>query len=130
MMRKLMEPSEICQQITFLHSSDLKVTKHFYNGLLGLEVVRDQGTCLIFKVTPSAFLGFCEHIEPLPAGRRIILTLVTEDVDQWYLQLKKNGASIEEPPKANPKFQIYHFFLKDPDGYWIEFQRFDHPLSG
>ncbi len=123
-----MERSAISQQITFLHAGNLAETRQFYNSVLGLKVARDQGTCLIFKVNPSAFLGFCEHIEPLPAGRKVILTLVTEDVDGWYLHLKKNGAIIEEPPKAKPKFKIYHFFLKDPDGYWIEFQRFDNPL--
>ena len=46
------------QQITFLHSQDLQTTRHFYNEVLGLPLVRDQGSCLIFAVTESAYLGF------------------------------------------------------------------------
>ncbi len=28
---------------------------------------------------------------------------------------------------ANPEYRIYHCFLRDPDGYQIEIQRFDDP---
>ena len=116
------------QQITFLHAENLVKTKKFYSDVLGLQLVRDQGTCLIFRVTDSAYLGFCEHIEPIKQGRRIILTLVTDIVDSWYSELIGKKVDIVAPPKANPKYQIYHFFLKDPDGYWIEIQSFNIPL--
>ncbi len=123
-----MKPT-IRQQITFLHAENLDETKTFYTETLGLPLVRDQGTCLIFGVNQDAFLGFCSHIEKMPVGRNIILTLVTDDVDQWYELLKTKNLDHLEPPQSNQKFQIYHFFLKDPDGYWIEIQRFDHPLE-
>ena len=116
------------QQITFLHAENLVRTKKFYSDVLGLQLVRDQGICLIFQVTDSAYLGFCEHIEPIKQGRRIILTLVTDNVDSWYSELIGKKVDIVAPPKANPKYQIYHFFLKDPDGYWIEIQSFNDPL--
>ena len=123
-----MTAAEFTQQITFLHTQDLEETRHFYAHILGLPLVRDQGTCLIFRATEGAFIGFCEHIEPILPGRKVILTLVSEDVDGWYETLKARGARLVDPPKKHPKFQIYHFFLIDPDGYWVEIQRFDHPL--
>lgn len=116
------------QQITFLHSQNLDLTLQFYTEVLGLPLVRDQEACLIFGVAENAYLGFCRHIEPIPPGRRVILTLVTDDVDGWYQRLKSRGADLVSQPEANAKFEIYHFFLKDPDGYWIEIQRFDQPL--
>jgi catechol 2,3-dioxygenase-like lactoylglutathione lyase family enzyme len=117
------------QQITFLHTNDLNLTQEFYVGILGLPLVRDQETCRIFQVNPHAFLGFCTHIEPISKGRRIILTLVSENVDRWFEVLKGKNVDIISPPEANPKFKIYHFFFKDPNGYWIEIQKFDEPLS-
>ena len=119
---------EITQQITFLHAQNLEETRHFYADVLGLPLARDQGTCLIFQVTQDAYIGFCEHIEPLHPGRKVILTLVSEDVDGWYAALKASGLNLIDPPTFNPKYQIYHFFLPDPNGYWIEIQRFDEPL--
>ena len=123
-----MPESGFSQQITFLHSSDLETTLQFYSDVLGLNLVRDQGICLIFQVTETAFLGFCEHIVPIQPGRRIILTLVSDEVDHWYEILKGKKVDLAAPPKLNPQYQIYHFFLKDPDGYTIEIQKFVNPL--
>lgn len=119
---------EITQQITFLHTQDLAETRKFYAEILALPLVRDQGSCLIFKVTETAFLGFCVHIEPVPPGRKVILTLVSDEVDSWYAALKANGQQVIDPPKYHPDYQIYHFFIPDPNGYWIEIQKFDQPL--
>jgi len=33
------------------------------------------------------------------------------------------------PPKENPKYRIYHFYGRDPEGRSIEFQQFLHPVS-
>ncbi len=123
-----MNNPKITQQITFLHSQDLETTKQFYTEMLGLPLVRDQGTCIIFQVTQQAFLGFCEHIEAIKGGRSVILTLVSDDVDGWYAALQSRGASLSDPPQANSHYQIYHFFIKDPNGYYVEIQRFDDPL--
>lgn len=119
---------EITQQITFLHAQNLTETRQFYLEVLGLPLARDQGSCLIFKVTQDAYLGFCEHIEPIPSGRKVILTLVSDDVDGWYAAVTQNHPNLVDPPRHNPHYQIYHFFIPDPDGYWIEIQRFDQPL--
>ena len=123
-----MKRPPINQQITFLHTQDLDETRRFYTDVLGLRLVRDQGTCIIFKITQSAYLGFCEHIESIAPGRKVILTLVSDDVDEWYTALIESGQNIINPPTTNPKYEIYHFFLTDPNGYWIEIQRFDQPL--
>jgi len=119
---------EISQHITFLHAEDLESVKHFYCDLLGLPLARDQGTCLIFQVTETAYLGFCEHIEAIPSGRKVILTLVSDEVDEWYQALEDRGIQNITPPKNNPDYQIYHFFLQDPNGYWVEIQKFENPL--
>lgn len=119
---------EITQQITFLHAQNLDETRHFYTNIFGFTLARDQSTCLIFKVTKEAYLGFCSHIEPIHNGRKVILTLVSDDVDGWYGLLKENGLKLIDPPVENPNYQIYHFFVLDPNGYWIEIQRFNQPL--
>lgn len=116
------------QAIAFLHTSNLEATTRFYAGTLGLPLVRDQGVCRIFRATPSAYLGFCTHLDaPHPEG--IILTLVAEDVDGWYERLRAQGVEFVKAPAHNPRYQIYHCFFKDPNGYLLEIQRFDAPLE-
>lgn len=116
------------QAVTFLHATDLEATTDFYARILDLPLVRDQGTCRIFCAASGAYLGFCTHLDS-PHAKGVILTLVTDDVDGWYVRLSAKGVEFVKPPVHNPKYQIYHCFLKDPNGYLVEIQQFDEPLT-
>ncbi len=116
------------QVITFLHTSDLQATAHFYEQVLGLELVRDQGVCRIYRICANSYIGFCQHLEPA-APQGVILTLVSQDVDGWYVRLRSQGVAFAKAPAHNPKFGIYHCFFKDPNGYLLEIQRFDAVLD-
>ncbi len=113
-------------QITFLPSSDLERSRAFYEGVLGLELVTDQGACHIYHVASVAFLGVCvrEVVSPCDG---VIVTLVTSDVDGWCEQIIGAGGRLESGPEHNDRFGIYHAFLRDPDGNLLEIQRFDDP---
>ena len=116
------------QHVTFLYTHDLDASAAFYGETLGLSLALDQGGCRIFKTSPEAFLGVCRRSEHRPSSpEAIIVTLVTDDVDGWYERLKAKGAIIEAAPIGNPEYNIYHFFLSDPDGYKIEIQSFRDP---
>lgn len=116
------------QSITFLYTANLEATARFYEEILELALVRDQGMCRIYRVSPNGFIGFCQHIEPTkPQG--VILTLICPDVDNWYEKLRTKGVEFSQSPAHNPKFGIYHCFFKDPNGYLLEIQRFDQLLE-
>jgi catechol 2,3-dioxygenase-like lactoylglutathione lyase family enzyme len=123
-----MPPEQFEQFVTFLYTHDLEQTSRFYAGILGLPLVRDQGTCRIFRVAPSAYLGFCTHLDaPSPEG--VILTLVSDDVNGWYERLLALGVEFVRPPTHNAQYRIYHCFFNDPNGYLLEIQCFDEPLE-
>jgi catechol 2,3-dioxygenase-like lactoylglutathione lyase family enzyme len=115
------------QQITFLSTRNLKETAHFYEGILQFPLTLDQGTCRIYQVSSDGYLGFCQSEQAPQAAPGVILTLVTEAVDDWHCHLLKRGVVFEKPPTHNPKYNIYHCFLRDPNGYLIEIQRFEDP---
>lgn len=121
-----MNRPELTQQVTFLHTADLEKTAVFYQNILGLKMVLDQGVCQIFQVSADAFIGFCEHFEGVnPDG--VILTLVSEQVDAWHDYLVAQNVLIEKPPTLHETFNIYHIFLRDPNGYLVEIQKFLDP---
>ncbi len=120
-----MDSPHFDSQITFIYGADLRQSAHFYGTVLGLELVRDQGACLIYQVRAGAYLGICSHRPPLAGG--MIITLVTDDVDGWAERLRVAGLEVEGPA-ANPRFALYHCFVHDPDGHLVEIQRFDDPL--
>lgn len=116
------------QFVAFLHTANLAATADFYERILSLPLARDQGTCRIYKISANGYLGFCAHLKPAdPQG--MIATLVTDDVDAWHERLRTQGVEIVKPPAHNPKYAIYHFFFKDPNGYLLEIQRFNEPLE-
>jgi catechol 2,3-dioxygenase-like lactoylglutathione lyase family enzyme len=113
--------------ITFLPVRDLDATRVFYVDKLGLREVLDQGVCAIFEVRPRCYWGFCSHIEPMADSNRVILTLVTDFVDEVYDEFVRKDINTDGKPRLNERFQIYHFFATDPDGYRIEVQQFRDP---
>lgn len=110
--------------ITFLGTSDLKETANFYLNILGLTLYKDQKVCLIFDINKQAKIGFCEHIPISHEKKSPIITFVSDNVDEIYNKIVDAGFRVKEKPKVNLKFNIYHFFLKDPNGYTIEIQKF------
>jgi catechol 2,3-dioxygenase-like lactoylglutathione lyase family enzyme len=113
-------------QITFCYTPDLEATARFYEETMGLPLALDQGACRIYRVAEGAFLGFCTKPET-PRPESVILTFVTADVDGWHERLRERGVACDKAPSYNENFQIYHCFVRDPNGYRVEIQRFEDP---
>lgn len=117
------------QQITFIYTADLAATAHFYGEQLGLPLVVDQGSCRIYRINAAAYLGICTS-EEAPSRdeildkRQLILTWVVDDVPERYETLRARGVIFESAPEIHPVFGIEHSFLRDPNGYLLEIQRF------
>jgi catechol 2,3-dioxygenase-like lactoylglutathione lyase family enzyme len=121
-----MNPLSIDAQITFLHTQDLEKTAQFYEEVMRLPLVLDQGGCRIYRSTADAYLGFCERAPTTP-NSGVIFTIVTDEVDGWYDHLRAADVPIEKAPATNETYGIYHCFARDPNGYLIEIQRFLDP---
>ena len=116
------------QQIIFLTVKDLEASSKFYGEVFGFRMARDQGSCKIYHLSGNSYIGLCEGEPPRePSGSA--QCWVIDDVDGCYEVAKAHGLDIMFKPRYNPKYQIYHFYLKDPDGHVIEIQRFDDPLE-
>ncbi|MBN1956325.1 MAG: VOC family protein [Anaerolineae bacterium] len=122
-----MRHPSIDEQITFFYCRDLAATAHFYEQVVKLPLVLDQGDCRIYRVSRDGYLGFCQrsNAPEQPAG--VLFTIVTQEVDRWYQHLVDQDVVFETPPTVNPAYNIYHCFLQDPNGYRIEIQQFLDP---
>jgi len=114
---------KVVNTIVFLGTGNLSITGSFYRDLIGLELFRDQGKCWIFFTANGGMIGFCNHLQVNAGEDNPIITLLTDEVDEFYEKLTKLGVECTEPT-VNEKFNIYHFFTRDPDGYRLEIQRF------
>jgi catechol 2,3-dioxygenase-like lactoylglutathione lyase family enzyme len=112
--------------IVFLKTRDLAETTRFYTQVMGFEYVLDQTTCRIFKMCSASYVGFC-LTDGSTGSEEVVLTLESDDVDGYTAQLEAAGATIEVRPRYNERYQIYQMFLRDPNGYLLEVQRFMDP---
>ena len=112
--------------IVFLKTRDLETTTAFYTGVMGFKLALDQGACRIFCICTNAFLGFC-LTEGGTGSEEVIVTLEIEDVDGFCEHLEAQGVEIEVRPRLNEKYNIYQMFVRDPNGYLVEIQRFLDP---
>lgn len=118
-------------QVTWVYTNDLPDTARFYAETLGFEMVLDQGLCRIFRAAPHAFVGVCQvrpgrWVEP----KGVVVTFVLStpgEVDAWHAKIVAKGAKPESPPFRSEAFNVYAFFLLDPNGYRLEFQAFLDP---
>lgn len=121
------------QQVTFLYALDAPACWDFYERVMALPLVQDQGRVRIYEVAGGrAFLGVCQAAGPRAgdnprAEGGVCFTFVTQDVDGWYAFLKGRGALIPKPPQHSVAYRIHHFFLRDPADNLLEIQRFDQP---
>ena len=114
--------------IVFLPVSDITKTYHFYHEILGLEVYEKQRESLYIFDTGYGYWGFCQYDDrrkPLSGEKGVCLSLnldSNEEVLERYEQLK-DKVTIFKQPAMHPVFPVYSFFISDPDGYLVEYQK-------
>ncbi len=117
-------------QITFFYYHEIEPAERFYRDVLGFELVEDQRWAKIYRAAGNGFIGIVSGDRGFHQPRQtnaVLLTLVVEDVAQWYQHLKKSGVSLLTEVKEMDEIKVRGFFLKDPGGYTIEVQQFLDP---
>lgn len=110
--------------IIFFKSKDRSGLKDFYMNEVDCKIWLEQADCTVFKFGNMLF-GFCDREAADKCGMITFFYETKEEVDVMY---EKFSSIAEAPPKMNLKYQIYHFFAKDPEGRAIEFQWFENEI--
>ena len=126
----MIESKGIVAQITFLYYHELEPVIPFYEEMLGLEQVEDQGWAKIYRVQGDAYLGIVAGEKGLHAPRpenAVLVTLVVDDAARWYTGLVEAGVEMLSGLENRPDIGIRCFFIQDPGGYTLEIQQFLRP---
>jgi len=115
----------------FLYYKDLDKALEFYSGTLGMELVSDYGMAYILRMTLDSYLILVDASEGMHTAdepKTMALALLTDKLDEWYAYLKSQKVKIKF--EYQPKEESAHdgFVAVDPEGYLLEFERFNqHP---
>lgn len=106
--------------IVFFKTENLNDIKLFYIEKIQCSLWMDQGDCVILQ-HGNFLIGFCERDSVDTQGMITFYYENKEAVDDMY---EKFIDTADGAPRDNPKYPIYHFFCKDPEGRTLEFQYF------
>jgi len=121
--------------VTWLYYKDVLAMQNFYENVLGLEVVADQGWAKIYKVSQTAFLGIVDErrgMHKFTDTKAVNVGFIIDDIEGWF-----NYVQEHEPFKLRTeKLEIesdkrYTAFVGyGPEDYYLEFDFFHaHDLN-
>ena len=115
----------------FLYYRDLTRATAFYRDTLGLELVADYDMARIFRVAEESYLILVDATKGMHTAdepKSVALALLTDQLEGWHAYLATKGIAPGRPFAARPGSAHDGFVVKDPEGYLLEFERFNqHP---
>ena len=115
----------------FLYYKDLDRATTFYRDTLGMELVADYQMARIFRVTEDSYLILVDATKGMHTAaepKSVALALITEQLEGWHAYLATKGLSPRSPFAVKPGRPHDGFVIQDPEGYMLEFERFNqHP---
>ncbi len=112
----------------FLYFRDLKRAERFYADVLGFELVADHGMAKIFRMTKHSFLTLVDATKGMHTAdepKTVAIALVTENLEAWHDYLKKQPVKFKYEFNYKPNKPHDGFVVEDPEGYLLEFERFN-----
>ncbi len=110
---------------------DLSRATRFYQETLGFELAEDYGFGKLFQVASTSYLMLIDasigrHSADEP--KTVTTALITDELEGWWDYLTALDLPIRAPFNYQPGKAHDGFVVVDPEGYYLEFERFNpHP---
>ncbi len=124
-------PADIIANNVFFYYDNLDAATRFYAETLGLEVVTDYEFAKILRVADTSFVtlvsgesGMHSTEEP----KAVAIALITDELEAWYEYLVAKEVPMRGELNVGEGRPHDGFVAYDPEGYYLEFERFNpHP---
>ena len=108
--------------------ADVEAATKFYSEVLGLRVAADYGFAKIIHVSPKSFItlmdaskGMHTAYEPKTAA----ISLITDQMEEWWDYISTQDIPIRDSFDPVEGRTHHTFTIIDPEGYFLEFERFN-----
>ncbi|MFC2156569.1 VOC family protein [Acidobacteriota bacterium] len=110
--------------ILWLYYKDLAEAQRFYEDIMGLELLVDQGFAKVYSSSKSGFIGLVDAAQGLHGfteTKSVNVAFTTRDVELWYEHLLDRGLEMRDALDYAEGDRIKAFVTYDPAGYFLEF---------
>jgi len=121
-------PPRIQATNAFYYYTDVEAAHAFYSTVLGFETVVDYGFAKIMHVAPASYLTLVDAAEGMHSAdepKSVTLAIVTEQVEGWYDYLRSKDVPMRGEYAHEEGRPHDGFVAIDPEGYFLEFERFN-----
>lgn len=130
-MKKTLKDFNIRASNLFFYYKDLDRATEFYTETLGIEMVADYGFAKILRVAETAYLILVDAEKGMHTAdepKTVAIALVTDQLEEWYDYMVAQGVEMRHEFKYKEGKPHDGFVALDPEGYLLEFERFNpHP---
>ena len=114
--------------VMWLYYRDIPAMMAFYESLLGVELVVDQGWAKVYQVAGSGFLGLVDGAKGLhqtALEKCVTVSFFTEDVEGWFARASaRDDLRLRTPAIGDESGKVRIFVGYDPEGYFLEWDTF------
>lgn len=116
----------------FFYYEDVEAATAFYRDVLGFHVAADYGFAKIMQAAPKSFVTLVDHTKGMHSSeepKTTAIALVTDQLDEWWEYISAQDIAMRSD-NYTPRDGSAHdgFVAIDPEGYFLEFERFNpHP---
>jgi predicted enzyme related to lactoylglutathione lyase len=114
--------------VFWLYYDDLGPIQRFYEDLLGVDLLVDQGWAKVYGASRSGFIGLVDGARGLHQStdeKGVTISLFTSDVEAWLERVKELGTvELRTPEITDESHRVHQFVGYDPAGYFLEWDTF------
>ena len=121
--------------ITWLYYKDMVAMEKFYQEVMGLPRVADQGWAKIYKGSESGYIGLVDErrgMHSFTEKKAVNVSFIIDDLDGWFTYVRNNKSFLLRGNEIStgPESKYRAFVGYDPEGYYFEFDTFyDHAFN-
>ncbi len=118
---------EVMATVLWLYYDELQPIQDFYEELLGVDLMVDQGWAKVYQASRTGFIGLVDGSRGLHQATQekgVTVSFFTEDVDGWFERARGLGVELRTPELTDESGRVRVFVAYDPDGYYLEWDTF------
>jgi len=112
----------------FFYYEDVEAATSFYKDVMGFRVAADYGFAKIMQVAPRSFITLVDHTKGMHSAdepKTTAIALVTDQLDEWWGYIRTQDIEMRSTEYNPVAGRPHHGFVAvDPEGYFLEFERF------
>jgi catechol 2,3-dioxygenase-like lactoylglutathione lyase family enzyme len=114
--------------VLWFYYKEMEGIQRFYEDVLGMDLIVDQGWAKIYPVGPTGYLGLVDEqrgMHHYTEQKAVTMSFFTANIDGWYDYLSSSGEIEMRSQKVESEVEYRAFVAYDPEGYYLEWDVFN-----